>query len=178
MGSSQEISVAGVEWLRSIWEYYGRKVKFQVRVDDWKNYLDLVDLLRKADPTIVQAWPNNEVVDANGQSALMDVEIKPLGMKLLKDQPREVHRQIKIDGENIDVRSERWASVVGVPVENIIADVKRDLKKLAREGDLAARKGIIMDWRRILRAKRHELPTVLAAKMDREIAKPLVPIVV
>ena len=92
--------------LRPIWEYYGRKAECELRSDDWQNYSDLVDLLQKADPAVVEAWPNNDLRDENGQPAITFVRIKPNGLKLLKEQPQRVHRQVTINGEKPDIRND------------------------------------------------------------------------
>jgi hypothetical protein len=63
--------------------------------------------------------------------------------------------------------------VVYPPVENLIADMKRNLIRLSKEGDQGARKALRMDMDRILRMSRHKLPPEIVAQVDEELAKPL-----
>ena len=166
-------------WLVELYDFYGRKEEFDmIEADFPEKYPDLARLLSEADPRLVIAIPNRDLgVDENGQAHGMKVQLSP-GFMYAFTKLKQNHRQLTlVDGSRINITSERWASVVGVPVENLIADVRRDLDKLKVEGDLKARKSIIMDWRRILRARRQLLPAELAARMDEEIAKPLVPAV-
>jgi hypothetical protein len=165
-------------WLVELYDFYGRKEEFDMLEADFPGkYPDLVRLLCEADPSLVVAIPNRDLgVDENGQAHGLKVQFSP-GFVYAFTKLKQNHRQVTLtDGGRIDIRNERWVSVVGVPVENLIADVRRDLDKLKVEGDLKARKSIFMDWRRILRAKRQMLPADLAARMDEEIAKPIVPI--
>jgi hypothetical protein len=174
---AQKLSVLP-PWLVELYDFYGKKAFDVVKGDFPDRYSELVRLLSQADPRLVIAFPNKNLgEDENEQPLGIGVKLTSTFLSEYK-KLGQVHRQLSlVDGGKIDIRSERWASVVGVPIENLIADVKRDLDKLRTEGDLKVRKSIMMEFRRILRARRHLLPAELAARMDEEIAKPIIPIV-
>ena len=119
MISSEELSVADVDLLVQLWEYYGKKNEFEMHSCNWKNYSELIEL-SKAHPDIVEIYPNNELMDEKGQPAISFVKILPRGIKLIKKRPRENKRQVTINGKKIEIRSERASMILAPPIENLI----------------------------------------------------------
>lgn len=110
-----------------------------------------------------------------GQLASYDVVLAPETLVSWKEalKPHTASRWRTEEGIPVDARNYRWASVVYPPVENLIADMKRNLIRLSKEGDQGARKALRMDMDRILRMSRHKLPPEIVAQVDEELAKPL-----
>jgi len=133
-----------------------------VRADWVKDYPDLVELLSKADPTVVQAWPNSDFgTGEDGLPLAMTVRIEPLGARLLRQQPREVRRQMTVNGRRVDLRSERAHMIVTPPVENLIIMAHIWMKRLETEQDQRAWRANRLNLERLLTYRGHELPLAL-----------------
>jgi hypothetical protein len=127
-------------WLVEVWQFYGGKVTFDVLADDWPGrYPDLVKLLTGLDRTLVDAFPNKSLCDERGEALAFTVKVLPRGLQLLKGQPRQVHRQVAVDGQRIDLRT-MVGHVIATPyIENLadacriwLADLQKERKATAR----------------------------------------------
>jgi len=174
MSQSQEISISGIEWLRPIWDYYRHQVEFEMRCGDWPNYTDLINLC-KANPNLVEVYPNNQVTDENGQPAINSVRIKALGLRLLKEAPRQVHRQVTVDGEKIDVRSIVGKMLFTTAVPNLADACRIWLSDLTNERKATARRKVRILLSRAIGIRGEELAEhdpLLKAKIMLALALP------
>jgi len=157
------LAIKNPDWLPSfleIWKSYERKDEFDMIRSDWPDkYVDLTNLLKTASPGVVEAWPNYDYgTDQSGQANAMHISIKPLGLALLKEQPRRVHSQLTVDGRKIDLRNERAYMILVPPIENLVARIPTWVKLLKTERDPRAWKAIYLKLDRLLTYRGHELP--------------------
>jgi len=132
-----------------------------MRCDDWTNYSELINLC-KANPHLVEVYPNNQVRTADGQPAINSIRIKPPALKLLKEKlPRQVHRQTTVDGKRVDLRSERAHMIVTPPIENLIVTAPLWIHELQVETERGAWRAIRLKLERLLAYRGHELPLQL-----------------
>jgi len=107
-------------WLIEVWQFYGGKVTFDVLADDWPGrYPDLVHLLTGLDSSLVDAFPNNSLCDEDGQPLAFTVKVLPRGLQLLKSQTRQVHRQVTVSGQKIDLRTMVGHVLATPDIENL-----------------------------------------------------------
>lgn len=162
----EALSVAENEapkWLPSfleIWKFYGRKGEFEMIRTDWPDkYSDLVNLLKTTDPTVVEAWPNYDYgTDEKGQTNAVHVSIKPLGLRLLKERPQEVHRQVTVNGKKVDLRNERALMILTPPIENLVTMIPLWVQQLRIEREPRPWRAIYLKLDRLLTYRGHELP--------------------
>ena len=155
---SQSLEINVVSWLRPKFEYYGRKKEFDVKIDDWgaADYAEFVKLA-EANPTIVEVFPNKQVTDENGQPAITGIKVKPPGVGMLREQPRKVHRQVTINNEKVDLRSERALMILTPPIENLELVARVWLRQLESETEPRVLRRIRMDLLRLLAWRGKEL---------------------
>ena len=140
---------------------------------DWPSqYWDLLD---KMDPTLIEVWPNNEYQDASGQPASMDVRIKPKGLSLLQQRPREVHRQVTVDGKGIDLRNDRSRMIVTPPIENLIIMATVWMNRLKTERNIGPWRANRLTLDRLLAYRGHELPPMLKDQLISALEKYIEP---
>ena len=146
-----------LECLHQIWKYHGKKESFEMIRGDWPS--EYWDLLEKMDPTLIEAWPNNEYKDASGQPGSTSVRIKPKGLELLHQlqRPREVHRQVTIDGKHVDLRNSKNHLLMTVPIEHLEVVAPLWLNDFKTEQDLRAFRALRMKLQDLLAYRCSEL---------------------
>ena len=156
-----------LECLHQVWKFYSKKESFEMIRGDWPSqYWDLLD---KMDPTLIEVWPNNEYQDSSGQPASMDVRIRPKGLELLHlhqwQRPREVHRQVTIDGKKVDLRNDRARMIVTMSVESLVALTPIWIEQLQIEREPRPQRAMRLQLERLLAYRGPDLPLILKDKV-------------
>ena len=148
-----------LSWLTPIWEFYGKQKDFEMICGDWPdNYLELVRLLQTADQNIVKGWPSAESgTDQAGHPNAWSVRIRPLGVKMLQERPRQVHRQVTVDGVKFDVRSRVNFELLNADIEQVHVVAESYLTQLRNKPNLRTRKRLKCELHRVMMLRGPEL---------------------
>jgi hypothetical protein len=123
----ESISEAGnkdCEWLRPIWEYYGKKQEFDLEVNQWLGeYPDLLKLLKGMKNTQLEAWPNLESGHSDKDCtmpAAFRVRLSPMTLaRFWETAHRQPVRQITVNGKRHDLRNGRNYEVAISAIEDL-----------------------------------------------------------
>jgi hypothetical protein len=142
-GVSDEARV--LQFLREVKEANPLSVNVEVHTPEWiRDYPDIEQLIAYAsDQGLVDAIPNKTTgQDEEGRSYFWSLSLRPKLVKILKAEPRAVHRQVTVDEQKIDLRT-MVGHVLATPNIQNLADACRIwLADLENEGKATARRKV------------------------------------
>lgn len=131
-----------LQFLRDVKEAHPGRSEMTLHAVDWiHDYPDIEQLLAAAsEQGLIDAWPQRaNGQDSEGRWYFWDVTLNARLIRVLKARPCEVHRQITVNGEKIDIRSIVGKMLFTTSVANLsdacriwLADLKNERKATAR----------------------------------------------
>ncbi len=174
--------------LRRVWQHYGRKAEFDVHLSDWSAEEDLMQLLKDAKAANkLEAWPNRDVCDENGNPMLVTVRLRPSTVDALRQETRQpLRRQVTIEGKEIDLRNGANHEILGARIEDLASVTKSYLSnlrndpepKVRRASQIRLHKVLLLrggDFERHFPELRHEIEAAIAAPWKPIQEKPELP---
>ena len=150
-----------LSFIRDVKEAHPGKTEIMLQTVEWvHDYPDIEQLLSSAsEQGLVDAFPKRELGQNEREEwNYWDVTLRPKLVKILKAQPREVRRQVTVDGQHVDIRNKKGLMMATSPIENLLALAQVSLEEVTRETDPKVRRAHVMYLRDLIGFRGHELP--------------------